>query len=63
MLNNNTAYKYETPYKGQFVIARCWTNGTITLQCGPTKIRHNIRHINPYTYDKNIEDINIEKYI
>ena len=27
MLDNNDAYKYEMPYKGQFFITRCWTNG------------------------------------
>ena len=31
MLNNNAAYKYETPYKGPFVIKQCHTNGTVTL--------------------------------
>ena len=31
MLTNNAAYKYETPYKGPFVITQCCTNGTVTL--------------------------------
>ena len=34
MINNNTAYKYETPYKGPFLIKQCWANGTVLLQCG-----------------------------
>ena len=60
MLNNSAAYKYETPYKGPFVITQCWTNGTITLQCDAIKIRHNIHQIKPYTSDKNVKDINPE---
>ena len=38
MLNNNAAYKYENPYKVPFVINQCWTNCTVTLKCGTTKI-------------------------
>ena len=60
MLNNHTAYKYETAYKGLFLITRCWTNGNVTLQYGPTKIRYNIRLIKPYKSDTNVEDINLE---
>ena len=63
ILNNNSAYKHETPYKGQFLIAQCWTNVTVTLQCGPTEIRHNIFWIKPYISDTNVEDINIQKYV
>ena len=33
ILNNNYDLKYEIPYKGPFEIKRCWTNGTVTLQC------------------------------
>ena len=29
MLDNNTAQKYETPYKGPFEIAKYWNNGMI----------------------------------
>ena len=39
MLTNHTTYKYETPYKGPFLITQYFTNGTVNLQCGPTKIR------------------------
>ena len=42
MINNHAAKKYKPPYKVQFVITQCWANGTVTLQCGPTKIRHNM---------------------
>ena len=63
MLVNNAVYKYETPYNGPFMITKCWTNRTVKLQCGETTSRHNIRCINPYTSDKNVEDINIEKYV
>ena len=31
MLNNNAAFKYETPYKGLFEITLCWNNGTFIL--------------------------------
>ena len=57
MLNNHTAYNYETPYKGPFFITRCFTNGTVNIQYGLIKIRHNIRQINPYKSDTNVEDI------
>ena len=42
MLDNNAAYKYETPYKGLFVIIQCRTNGRVTLQCVAIKNRYNI---------------------
>ena len=57
MLNNHAAYKYEIPYKVPFLIMQCWTNITVTLQCGVTKIGYNIRQINPYTSDTNVEYI------
>ena len=56
MLTNHTAYKYETPYKVTFVITQCFTNGTITLQCGATQVKYNIRRINPYKLDTEVED-------
>ena len=58
MLNNHAAYKYETPYKGPFVIKRCLPMGTVNLQYGLTKIRYNIRHIRSYKSDLNVEDVN-----
>ena len=57
MLVNNYAQKYETPYNGQFLIMQRWANITVTLQCGAIKIRHNICHIKPYTYNTNVKDI------
>ena len=60
MLTNNYAYKYETPYDGPFGITQCWRKGTIKLQYGAKNIRHNVRHINPYTSDTNVEDNNNE---
>ena len=51
MHTKHTAYKYETPYVGPFVIKRCLTNGTVSLQVGTTKIRYNIRPIKPYISD------------
>ena len=51
MLNNHTAYKYKTPYKGPFLITQCFKNGTVTLQCGATQTKYNIRQIKPYKFD------------
>ena len=42
MLTKQTAYKYETPYTGPFVIKRFWDNGTVSLKNGATDIRYNI---------------------
>ena len=55
MLTNYTAYKYETPYKVPFVITQCFTNGTITLQCGATQVKYNMRRIKPYKLDTKVE--------
>ena len=57
MINNHSAYKYEITYKGTFFITQCWTNGTVTIQYGAIKIRHNIHPIKPYKYDTNVEYI------
>ena len=32
MLAKHTAYKYETPYKGPFLITQCLTNGTVKFK-------------------------------
>ena len=58
MLNNHNAYKYETPYKGPFLIMRCWTNGMVRIQYGPIQVRHNIHWIKPYKSDTSVEYIN-----
>ena len=58
MLNNHDAYKYESPYKIPSVITRCFTNGMVNIQYDPTEIRHNIRRVNTFKSDTNIEDIN-----
>ena len=60
MLNNIAAYKYETPYRGPFVIPWFFTNGTVNLQQGATKFRYNIRRIKPYKSNTNVEDIKPE---
>ena len=57
MLNNHTAYKYETPYKGRFLITQCFNNGVVNLQYCATEIRHNIRRIKPYKLDTKFEDL------
>ena len=58
MITKHTKYKYETPYTGPFLITRCFTNGTVELQCGPKQIRYNIRYNKPYKLDTKVEDIN-----
>ena len=58
MLTKHTAYKYETPYKGPFVITQCFRNGTVMLQYGETEIRYNIRRSKPYKLDTKVEDFN-----
>ena len=52
MLTNQTAYKYETPYKGPFLITQCFSNGTVKLQCGAIQINHIIHCNRPYKSDK-----------
>ena len=58
MLTNHTAYKYETLYKGPFVITQFFTNGMVNLQDGATQIKYNIRWIKPYKSDTKVEDYN-----
>ena len=55
IITNHTAYKYETTYKGPFVITQCYINGTVMLQCGAIKIKYNIHRINPYKSDTKVE--------
>ena len=38
MLTKQTAYKYETPYTGPFVITQCFNNVTMNVQCGQNKL-------------------------
>ena len=47
-INIHAAYKYETPYKGPFLIKRWCNNVTVTLQCGTISIRYIICLIKPY---------------
>ena len=58
MLNNHTAYEYETPYNGPFEIKQCFTNGTLKLQCATIQITYNIRRIRPYKLDTKVEYYN-----
>ena len=44
------------PYNVPYVITKCCTNGTVTLQCGAKKNRYNTIRINTYTPNTNIED-------
>ena len=39
MLTDHTAYKYETPYKGPFLITQCFNNGKVMLKHGTKKLR------------------------
>ena len=59
ILNNNSVYKYETPYIWIFYTMRCWTNGMVTLKISEMNIRYNIYHIKLYEFDK-ILMINIQ---
>ena len=56
MITNHTAYKYDTPYKGPFLITQCFTNVTAKLQYGLTKIKYNTRWIKPYKADTKVQD-------
>ena len=47
-INNNTAFKYKTPFKGPYEIDQTWTSGTVTIQTRAVASRMNIRHIKPY---------------
>ena len=51
IITKHTAYKYETPYTGPFVITQYFTNGTVKLQHFTTRRTYNIRCIKPYKYD------------
>ena len=55
MLTKQTAYKYETPYTGPFVITQFYTKGTLKLKCGATQIMYNICRMNPYKSDMEVE--------
>ena len=57
MLTNNSSFKNETLYNGQFEITKCWTNGKVALYLCAIKIRYNIRQIKPCIFYANIEDI------
>ena len=58
MFTKSTAYKYETPYMGTFLLVRCCSNGTVSLQIGAKEIRYNIGFIKPYKSDTKVEDTN-----
>ena len=40
------------------MITHFFTNGTVNLYYGPTKIMHNVRRIKPYKLDTKVEDYN-----
>ena len=56
MFNNKYALKYETLYIGSFEITQSWANDTVTLKMGVIKIGRNIRRIQTYKYDTNLDD-------
>ena len=58
IITNQATYKNETPYKGPFVITQCFSNDTVNLQYGATKIKPNIHHIKPYKSDTKVEYYN-----
>ena len=44
-------------------MACCFTNGELNLKCGKIQTKYNIRRIDPYKPDTNVEDINpVNKY-
>ena len=47
----HTAYKFEMPHTGPFLITQYFTNVTVKLQ-----MTYNIRCIKPYKYDTKVED-------
>ena len=57
MLDDNAAFKYETPHEIPIEIIQCCTNGIVVLKYGATKIRYNICRIKPNTSDTDIEYI------
>ena len=42
------------------MITQYFTNGTVKLQYGATKIRYNVRRIKTYKFDTKVKDINTE---
>ena len=58
MITKHIVYKYETAYIGLFVMTQFFTNDTVKLQFGPTKIGYNIRQIKLYKSGTKVEDIN-----
>ena len=55
ILTKHTAFKYEIPYKGTFVITHCFTNVTVNLKNSVTQLTYNTRRIKPYTLDTKVE--------
>ena len=45
IVNNEAAYKYETPYNGPSEISKYWANGMVTLKLGATKVIYNTHYI------------------
>ena len=45
-------------YKGKFFDNTVFTNGTVSLLCGLTEIRYNIRQIKSYKSDTKVEGFN-----
>ena len=52
--------------RSHLLLKKYFTNGTFNLQCGAVQIRYNIRHIKPFIFDNNVEDIsskNMSNYV
>ena len=60
MINKYTAYKYQTPYTGPFVITQFFTNRKVMLKNGATQITYNIRRIKIYKSDTKVEDSSLK---
>ena len=48
MTLTKSEYKYETPFRGMYIIVQTWKNGTVTLRMGAVTTRINIDNIKPY---------------
>ena len=60
MLDIHAEYKYKTPYTVLFLIKQCFTNATVNLKHGATKLRYNICCVKPYKYDTKFEYLDTE---
>ena len=63
MLVNNAVFKYETPYKGPFLMINCWTYYAASLKWGVVKIGIIYIALNHIHLIQKLKIINIETYV